>query len=139
MIAVRRDVVAATGGQQRPWEQGSLVERFEFVADGTAAPAAEARPPAVEVAAAERSVGEAGAVEDFVRNRYLAPDANDIAGMVMGLYAPAPTIFGTRWSVTLRPPPKPAGSRSGRRGRWSSNREASPSRHAAKAAPRRAS
>jgi len=96
MIAVRRDVVAATGGQQRPWEQGSLVERFEFVADGTAAPATEAKPPAVEVAAAERSVGDAGAIEDLVRNRYLAPDASDIAGMVARLYVPAPTIFGTR-------------------------------------------
>ncbi len=96
MIAVRRDVVAATGGQQRPWEQGSLVERFEFVADGVAAPVAEVKPPAVEVAALERSVGDAGAIEDLVRNRYLAPDPGDIAGMVKGLYAPAPTIFGAR-------------------------------------------
>ena len=94
MIAVRRDVVAATGGQQRPWEQGSLIERFEFVPGGAAPPAAEAKPPAVEVAAAERSVGDAGAIEDLVRNRYLTPEAGDIAGMVKSLYAPTPTIFG---------------------------------------------
>ncbi len=96
MIAVRRDVVAATGGQQRPWEQGSLVERFEFVSGDAPAPVAGAKPPAFEVAALERSVGDAGAIEDFVRNRYLAPDANDIAGMVARLYTPAPRIFGTR-------------------------------------------
>ncbi|HHZ09110.1 MAG TPA: peptidase C14 [Rhizobiales bacterium] len=96
MIAVRRDVVAATGGQQRPWEQGSLVERFEFVPGGAAQPTTDKKPPAVEVAAAERSVGDAGAIEDFVRNRYLAPDANDIAGMVERLYVAAPTIFGTQ-------------------------------------------
>lgn len=96
MIAVRRDVVAATGGQQRPWEQGSLVERFEFVPGGAGVPVAETKPPAVEVAAAERSVGDAGAIEDLVRHRYLAPAASDIAGMVKGLYVPAPTIFGTQ-------------------------------------------
>jgi len=94
MIAVRRDVVAATGGQQRPWEQGSLVERFEFVPGGAAAPAPAPKPPAVEVAAAERSFGDAHAIEDLVRSRYLAPAANDIGGMVRGLYAPTPTIFG---------------------------------------------
>lgn len=96
MIAVRRDVVAATGGQQRPWEQGSLVERFEFVPGGVVQPMAEAKPPAVDVAAAERSVGDAGVIEDFVRNRYLAPDANDITGMVERLYVAAPTIFGAQ-------------------------------------------
>lgn len=96
MIAVRRDVVAATGGQQRPWEQGSLVERFEFVLGGMPPPAAETKPPAVEVAAAERSVGDAGAIEDLVQNRYLAPVAGDIAKMVERLYVPAPMIFGTR-------------------------------------------
>ncbi|CAG1010324.1 hypothetical protein RHIZO_03755 [Rhizobiaceae bacterium] len=96
MIAVRRDVVAATGGQQRPWEQGSLVERFEFVPGGMPPPAAETKPPAVEVAAAERSVGDAGAIEDLVQNRYLAPVAGDIAKMVERLYVPAPMIFGTR-------------------------------------------
>src|SRR6185436_18101951 len=37
MIAVRRDVVAETGDAQRPWEQGSLLDRFEFVPDGAAA------------------------------------------------------------------------------------------------------
>ena len=30
MIKVRRDVIAATGGQQIPWEDSSLTRRFEF-------------------------------------------------------------------------------------------------------------
>ena len=30
MIAVRRDVIAATGGQQVPWENSSLTREFEF-------------------------------------------------------------------------------------------------------------
>ena len=34
MIAVRRDVVSETHDTQRPWEQGSLLERFEFVPRG---------------------------------------------------------------------------------------------------------
>ena len=34
MIAVRRDVVSETGDAQRPWEQGSLLDRFEFVPGG---------------------------------------------------------------------------------------------------------
>ena len=34
MIAVRRDVVSETHDTQRPWEQGSLLERFEFVPSG---------------------------------------------------------------------------------------------------------
>ncbi|MGE0501384.1 MAG: caspase family protein [Rhizobiaceae bacterium] len=95
MIAVRRDVVAATRDQQRPWEQGSLLERFEFVpADGAppsvAAPAAK---PEVEVAALERSVVDQASVEDFLKG-YLKPDAADIEGMVRRLYAPDVLVYG---------------------------------------------
>lgn len=98
MIAVRRDVVAATRGQQRPWEQGSLVERFEFVPQDGAAPAPVAKQPApaaTEVASLERSVGDAPSVEAFVRDAYLAPQAGDIAGSVGRVYADPATIYGT--------------------------------------------
>ena len=33
MIAVRNDVLAATGGHQRPWESSSLTDRFAFTPD----------------------------------------------------------------------------------------------------------
>lgn len=98
MIAVRRDVVAATRGQQRPWEQGSLIERFEFVPDGKAPPAppvAAAPPQDTQVAALERSVGDAASVEDFLTRDYLRPDAASMADTVRRLYAAPATIFGT--------------------------------------------
>lgn len=55
MIAVRRDVLAATGGNQVPWENSSLTRQFEFApGDAGAAPetllwqlAATARDPAL--------------------------------------------------------------------------------------------
>jgi len=99
MIAVRRDVVAETRDTQRPWEQGSLIERFEFVPDG--APAAEPEPAAApsangpQVAALERSVGDTGSIEDFLRSQYLAPDTSAMRETVSRLYADTATIFGT--------------------------------------------
>lgn len=101
MIAVRRDVIAATGDGQRPWEQGSLVERFEFVpAGGTAVAQDEpaASPPAsqtTEVAALERSVGKEASIETFLREEYLSPDTAAMAETVGRLYADPATIFGT--------------------------------------------
>lgn len=98
MIAVRRDVVAATRGQQRPWEQGSLIERFEFVPDGKApppTPPVAAPQPEVQVSALERSVGDTAAIEDFVTRDYLKPDAASMGDTVKRLYAAPATIFGT--------------------------------------------
>jgi uncharacterized caspase-like protein len=98
MIAVRRDVVSETREGQRPWEQGSLLERFEFVPGGetvaqpkpTAAPA-----PETKVAALERSVGDdKTAIEKFLRDDYLAPDTRDIPDAVKRVYGPSVTIFG---------------------------------------------
>lgn len=101
MIAVRRDVVSETREGQRPWEQGSLLERFEFVPGGeTVAQPKPAVPPAPEtkVAALERSVGDdKTAIEKFLRDDYLAPDAAAIGETVKRLYAPSATIFGTRY------------------------------------------
>jgi uncharacterized caspase-like protein len=99
MIAVRRDVVSETRDTQRPWEQGSLIERFEFVPDG--ARAAEPEPAAApsangpQVAALERSVGDTGSIEDFLRSQYLAPDTSAMRETVSRLYADPATIFGT--------------------------------------------
>lgn len=103
MIEVRRDVVAATKDQQRPWEQGSLLERFEFVPSGTAVAAAPQPAPAAtaqsgsgtQVAALERSVGDAGSVEAFLKDQYLAPKADSIPKLVKGIYADTATVYGT--------------------------------------------
>ncbi|MBX3569324.1 MAG: caspase family protein [Rhizobiaceae bacterium] len=104
MIAVRGDVLKATRDQQRPWEQGSLVERFEFVPEGgAAAVAAEAPagggqqvaladPPA---AGLERAVGDLTGIEGFVAGRYLAPDAGRMRETVRALYADNALIYGT--------------------------------------------
>jgi uncharacterized caspase-like protein len=100
MIAVRRDVIAETRDTQRPWEQGSLVERFEFVPAGGAVAQSEPAPSpppsqSTEVAALERSVGDTASIESFVRDEYLAPDASAMRETVQRLYATPATIFGT--------------------------------------------
>lgn len=110
MISVRKDVVEATGGSQRPWEQGSLLERFEFVPAGTNPPleaqtVAPPPPPATspeppkQIATAERSVGDPDAIEEMLRSRYLAPDPNGISDMVRTLYQDQASIFGTRYGL----------------------------------------
>jgi len=105
MIAVRRDVVSQTREGQRPWEQGSLLERFEFVpGEGPAPkpkPAAEPAPaPAPQVAALERSVGDDKAsIEQFLRRNYLTPDTRTMAETVKRIYGASATIFGTRYDA----------------------------------------
>jgi uncharacterized caspase-like protein len=102
MIAVRRDVVSATRESQRPWEQGSLLERFEFVPDGVAAapPPAVAPAPSSQVAALERSVGDdQTSIEKFLRDDYLAPDTKDIREAVKRVYGPSVTIFGKSYDT----------------------------------------
>ena len=95
MIAVRRDVVAETHDAQRPWEQGSLLDRFEFVPGGeavaAAAPATEAKPVApksseTQVATLERSVGDTKAIETFLRTDYLSPDTSAMREAVKRVY-----------------------------------------------------
>jgi uncharacterized caspase-like protein len=101
MIEVRRDVIAETHDFQRPWEQGSLIERFEFVpAAGVAAaaPRPAVTPPAEsapQIATLERSVGDAASIESFLREQYLAPDAASMQAMVKRLYTSPATIYGT--------------------------------------------
>jgi len=107
MIAVRRDVVAATNGAQRPWEQGSLIERFEFVPDGSqqgaavvaAAPRklAEAQQ---QVAALERSVADpAASVGRFLRDQYLASGNGDVTPRIREMYAAQATIYGAPMDI----------------------------------------
>jgi hypothetical protein len=77
MIAVRNDVMDATGGKQVPWDSSSLTGRFEFAAEATSDYAETAKSavstvlekPAYEEAVA---VGSCGALEAFIR-RY--PDS----------------------------------------------------------------
>ena len=104
MIAVRRDVVAETHDAQRPWEQGSLLDRFEFVPGGeavaAAAPATEAKPEAPEssetqVATLERSVGDTRAIENFLRTDYLSPDTSAMREAVKRVYGEPAKLFGT--------------------------------------------
>ncbi|TGQ70864.1 peptidase C14 [Mesorhizobium sp. M00.F.Ca.ET.186.01.1.1] len=102
MIAVRRDVVSQTRESQRPWEQGSLLERFEFVpGDGPVAePKPAAEPAPAQVATLERSVGDdKGSIETFLRQDYLAPDTRAMAQTVKRLYGPSATIFGTSYDA----------------------------------------
>jgi uncharacterized caspase-like protein len=102
MIAVRRDVVSQTRQSQRPWEQGSLLERFEFVPSGQPAvlPKPVTAPPASsQVAALERSVGDKGSIETFLRRYYLAPDTKAMRDTVNRLYGSSATIFGTRYDT----------------------------------------
>jgi uncharacterized caspase-like protein len=103
MIAVRRDVVSQTRESQRPWEQGSLLERFEFVPSGEPLqpPKAVAAPaPDTKVAALERSVGDdKGSIEQFLRQDYLTPDTKAMSETVKRLYGSSATIFGTRYDA----------------------------------------
>jgi uncharacterized caspase-like protein len=100
MIAVRVDVIAETRDAQRPWEQGSLVERFEFV-PGSGPVAAPKAPvsPSTEIAALERSVGDDASIESFLRESYLAPDAAAMRETVTRLYASPASIFGTPYDI----------------------------------------
>jgi uncharacterized caspase-like protein len=100
MIAMRRDVVSETHDSQRPWEQGSLLERFEFVPTGE--DVAQSRPsasspagPRTQVAALERSVGDSKSIEHFIESEYLAPDADAIRETVRRVYARSVKVFGS--------------------------------------------
>ncbi len=103
MIAVRRDVLKETREFQRPFETGSLLDRFEFTPAGepaiAAKPAIEASVETpVQVSTLERSVKDKGSVENFLRRDYLAPDAKAIGAIVKRLYADPATLFGTQYS-----------------------------------------
>ena len=83
MIAVRNDVLATTGGHQRPWESSSLTDRFAFAADPVRDASSLSKLPEQAVGAGEAyleqqayqqavEVGSCGAYEAFGR-RY--PDS----------------------------------------------------------------
>ena len=83
MIAVRNDVLAATGGHQRPWESSSLTDRFAFAGDPVRDATSLRKLPEQALGAGQDyleqqayaqavEVGSCGAYEAFVR-RY--PDS----------------------------------------------------------------
>ncbi|MGE3832402.1 MAG: caspase domain-containing protein, partial [Parvibaculaceae bacterium] len=96
MIAVRRDVIKDTKDFQRPWEQGSLTERFEFVPGSAALPAAE-QPKQEEQKVAALPTDEDQTREDirqFIVTRYLKPDATKLADLLPELYTDPVTSYG---------------------------------------------
>jgi uncharacterized caspase-like protein len=100
MIAVRTDVLAATRQQQRPWEQGSLTERFAFLPDGSAAIAAAPTAATVpQVASLERSVGGDGSVETFIRDVYLGAAPGRVEEMARRAYADPARVYGAPLSL----------------------------------------
>ncbi|WP_442578772.1 caspase family protein [Mesorhizobium sp. ASY16-5R] len=103
MIAVRRDVLAATREFQRPYEQGSLLERFEFVpAGGPAAaqkPVASAPQQNTQVAALERSVGDDAAIERMLTDGYLSPQPGKIAEAARQIYADKVTLLSAPMDI----------------------------------------
>ncbi|CAN5147703.1 hypothetical protein BH10PSE7_BH10PSE7_35100 [soil metagenome] len=96
MIAVRRDVISETRDFQRPWEQGSLTERFEFVPGGTRKAEPPAISPPARTSALERSAGDVPSIESFIRQRFLGADTTDMTQTVRDLYTDDADIYGTR-------------------------------------------
>ena len=96
MIAVRRDVIKDTKDFQRPWEQGSLTERFEFVPGGAAKPVAE-QPKQEETEVAALPSDDDQTREDirqFIVTRYLKPDGTKLPELLPELYTDPVTSYG---------------------------------------------
>lgn len=94
MIAVRREVLAATRDFQTPWEQGSLTERFEFVPAGIAAVAAPVETAAAPEPATAVRGGDAAAIETLIRDRYLKPEPARFGATLGEIYADNVVSFG---------------------------------------------
>lgn len=94
MIAVRRDVLAATRDFQTPWEQGSLTERFEFVPAGIATVAAPVETAAAPEPATAVRGGDAAAIETLIRDRYLKPEPARFGATLGEIYADNVVSFG---------------------------------------------
>lgn len=102
MIAVRRDVIAATNNSQRPWEQGSLLSRFEFVpsaglvSEGRQnAPAHQPSVQSDDQVAMARSIVDTSSIESFIVSGYLKPDGASMRETVRKLYADPALVYGT--------------------------------------------
>ncbi len=101
MIAVRRDVLAATRNFQTPWEQGSLTERFEFVSSGVERPSISAGPVAnapLAVASAVRGDDKA-TIETLIRERYLKPEPARFGETLGDIFAGRVTTYGTEMAL----------------------------------------
>lgn len=101
MIAVRRDVLAATKDFQTPWEQGSLTERFEFVPAGNSVASTNHGNalPEPQQPTTFRGDDEA-AIETLIRERYLRPEPARFALTLGEIYADQVVSFGKDTSIT---------------------------------------
>jgi uncharacterized caspase-like protein len=101
MISVRRDVIKDTRDFQRPWEQGSLTERFEFVpAAATAVASEKAVVPDKRVAALPPLEDQAKAeIREMIVTRYLKPDPQRIEERVRELFADSVASFGRQVDI----------------------------------------
>jgi hypothetical protein len=100
MIAVRRDVIKETKDFQRPWEQGSLTERFEFVPGSATQPEAD-QPKQEDTKVAALPSDEDQAREDIrqlIVTRYLKPDGTKLAELVPELYTDPVTSYGREYA-----------------------------------------
>jgi Caspase domain len=95
MISVRREVIKDTKDFQRPWEQGSLTERFEFVPAAAVAPAVPAiNAPEPEVAAVPPEEQAKEEISQFILERYLKPDAARLEDIVRDNYTESVATYG---------------------------------------------
>ena len=155
MIAVRRDVVAETHDAQRPWEQGSLLDRFEFVPGGEAVAAAATEPsrPGGTGRQAGRRPRSRTRRSPRSNARSATPRRSRLS-CAPTISSPTPTPCARRSSGSMAiprncsapsstsmrsPRSRPTGSRSSPHGRWCWSRAAWRSRSAANCAPMSAS
>ena len=94
MISVRQDVIKETRDFQRPWEQGSLTERFELVPAAVAV-AETPKVPEQVVAALPPPEDEArAAIKDLILSHYLKPDPARMEEVMRGLYGGTVSSYG---------------------------------------------
>lgn len=109
MISVRKDVLAATGGQQVPWENSSLTRQFQFAPGAeTASPetllwqvAVSTRDPTLARLYLER-YPEGAHVADLGGLVQLAAAGDDAGTAVRALPAASPAPEETLWDLARR-------------------------------------
>jgi uncharacterized caspase-like protein len=84
MIAVRRDVISATGGEQVPWENSSLTRQIYLAGVG----AADASPEAMLWRLAAVG-GDADLLQIYLQRYPAGPHARDVQALLKGAAAPS--------------------------------------------------
>lgn len=96
MIRVRRDVAAATNGQQTPWDSSSLMDSFSFVPGSAASSRDAASPGQRDAVRADfdlaMSIGTCGAINAFIEAH---PDAGMLTALARERAAATCTPAGT--------------------------------------------